>query len=87
MLFKQILKNIKICKKIFLGNLAMFVKQILNEYEKLIKKIIRKFDHACLSNDGVRWISSKLNTTANQTPTDRNGFNTNQTKLGKVKEI
>ena len=39
-------------------------------------------DPAHLTNDGVRWISTKLDTTANQTPTDQNGFNTNQTKLG-----
>ena len=41
---------------------------------------MRKSDDARLTNDGVRWISAKLNTTANQTPTDRNGLNTNQTK-------
>ena len=46
-----------------------------------------KSDPARLTNDLVRWISAKLNTTANQTPTDRNGFNTNHSKLGKLKEI
>ena len=44
-------------------------------------------DHARLTTAGVRWISAKLNKTANQTPTDRNGLNTNQTKLGKLNEI
>ena len=44
-------------------------------------------DPARLTNDGVRWISAKLNTTANQTPTDRNGFNTNHSKSGKLKEM
>ena len=43
---------------------------------------IKISDPAHLTNDGVRWISTKLDTTANQTPTDQNGFNTNQTKLG-----
>ena len=48
---------------------------------------MKKSDPARLTNDGVRWISAKLNPTANQTPTDRNGFNTNHSKSGKLKEI
>ena len=59
----------------------------ISKIERHMSEGMNKSDPARLTNDGVRWISAKLNTTANQTPTDRNGFNTNHSKSGKLKEI